>query len=154
MDCNNPCSNSQSPVHRIKHFLCNKPDCAICSTAHGPILCDETHVGDGQIYFLTQKERNIAAIVKFFHDNCLQYFMSLNNVDQYAEDLTQFSSELLIALLNYIKKCSAGWTLSIHMLSRTFPTIEQDFKATAQEYNIQEAYTQFLIDHHLDSFIV
>ena len=91
MDCNNPCSNPQCPVHRIKHFLCNKPDCAICSTAHGPILCDETHAGDGQVYLLTQRERNIASIVKFFHDNCLQYLMSLNNVDQYAQDLTQFS---------------------------------------------------------------
>ena len=154
MNCNNPCSNPQCPVHRIKHFLCNKPECVICSTAHGPILCDETHHGDGQVYLLTQRERNIASIVKFFHDNCLQYFMSLNNIDQYAQDLTPFSTELLIAVLHYIKKCSAGWTLSIHMLSRTFPTIEQDFKTTSQEYNIQEAYTQFLIDNHLDSFIV
>ena len=154
MDCNNPCSNPQCPVHRIKHFLCNKPDCGICSTAHGPILCDETHAGDGQVYLLTQRERNIASIVKFFHDNCLQYLINLNDVDQYAQGLSQFASELLIAVLHYIKKCSAGWTLSIHMLSRTFPTIEQDFKTTAQEYNIQETYTQFLIDNQLDSFIV
>ena len=155
MPCDQPCSNPQCPAHRIKHFLCNKPECDICSTENGPILCDEMITDTGKVYLITQRERDIAAIVKFFHDNCKDYFIDFSKIDQYAQNITQFPGILLVSVLFYINKDTEGWTMSIHCLSETFPAnIAQHFKTTAQDCNIQETYTQFLVEKNIDSFIV
>ena len=151
MACNDPCSNAQCPEHRIKHSVCNKPGCDICSTHNGPILCNEMHSPDGHVYLLTQREKDIASIVKFFHDKCKD---SLLDIEKISDDLTEFPSVFLLALLNYIKKCSEGWTMCIHCLSETFPiTIAHQFQKIAVDCGIYVAYSQFLVENELNSFI-
>ena len=61
-----PCSNPQCKEHHIRHPTCKKPDCSICSTKNGPILCDEMIMTTGEIIPLTQRERDIDSILRYF----------------------------------------------------------------------------------------
>ena len=148
------CNNPQCPKHHIKHLVCNKPDCDICSTKNGPILCDEMITDTGAVYKLTQRERDIAKIVQFFHDTCRDQMLHSSKLEVYGKDPEQFSWLLDIAVLHYMRKCSEGWTCQIHCLSERFPaTLAQHFKATAIEYNVLQTYTDFLKENIIDSFI-
>ena len=64
------CYNPQCPKHHVKHKLCKDPNCTICDTKDGPILCDEMITDTGHVYTLTQRERDIAKIVQFLHNKC------------------------------------------------------------------------------------
>ena len=75
-----PCSNPQCKEHHIRHPTCKKPDCSICSTKNGPILCDEMIMTTGEIIPLTQRERDIDSILRYFYTNCGQEVLDVHSL--------------------------------------------------------------------------
>ena len=116
-----PCSNPQCKEHHIRHPTCKKPDCSICSKKNGPILCDEMIMDTGEIIPLTQRERDIDNILRYFYTNCGQEVLDVHSLTHTATD--KFPC-VIIAMYHFLRKCSEGWTYNIHDMSRKYPKEE------------------------------
>ena len=53
----------------IKHSFCEHPHCDICRPNEA-ILCDELIAPDGTKIITTQREKDLAKIIKFFFHKC------------------------------------------------------------------------------------
>ena len=113
-----PCSNPQCKEHHIRHPTCKKPGCSICSTKNGPILCDEMIMTTGEIIPLTQRERDIDSILRYFYTNCGQEVLDVHSLTHTTTE--QFPC-IIIAMYHFLRKCSEGWTYNIHDMSRKYP---------------------------------
>ena len=74
------CNDPQCKKHHIRHPTCKKPECTICSTHNGPILCDEMIMDTGEIIPLTQRERDIDTILRYFYTTCSQEVLDVHSL--------------------------------------------------------------------------
>ena len=146
------CNNPQCKEHHIRHAVCNKPGCSICSTQHGPILCDEMIMDTDEIITLTQRERDIDTILRYFYTTCAQEVLDVHSLTHTVSE--QFPC-IITAMYHYLRKCSEGWTYNIHEMSRKYPKEEivvQLYQA-ALHYKITEPYKEFLKSNNLQYFL-
>ena len=145
------CNNPQCMKHHIRHPTCKKPGCSICSTQHGPILCDEMIMDTGEIIPLTQRERDIDNILKYFYTTCGQEVLDVHSL---THTVTEQFPSIVIAMYNFLRKCSEGWTYNIQDLSRKYPKEEiVKFYQAALHYKITEPYKEFLKSNNLQYFL-
>ena len=137
------CNNPQCKKHHIRHAVCNKPDCTICSTKYGPVLCDEMVMDKGEIIKLTKRERDIEKILKYFYTTCSQDLLDVHSLTETLKE--QFHS-IVIAMYHYLKKSSGGWTYNIHDMFRKYPQDEIviKFYQAALHFKVSEPYKEFL----------
>ena len=137
------CNNPQCKKHHIRHAVCNKPDCTICSTKYGPVLCDEMVMDTGEIIKLTKRERDIEKILKYFYTTCSQDLLDVHSLTETLKE--QFHS-IVIAMYHYLRKSSGGWTYNIHDMSRKYPQDEIviKFYQAALHFKVSEPYKEFL----------
>ena len=147
-----PCSNPQCKEHHIRHPTCKKPGCSICSTKNGPILCDEMIMTTGEIIPLTQRERDIDSILRYFYTNCGQEVLDVHSL---THTVTEQFPCIIIAMYHFLRKCSEGWTYNIHDMSRKYPKEEivVNLYQAALHFNITEPYKQFLKASNLQYFL-
>ena len=147
-----PCSNPQCKEHHIRHPTCKKPDCSICSTKNGPILCDEMIMDTGEIIPLTQRERDIDSILRYFYTNCGQEVLDVHGLTRTVAE--QFPC-VIIAMYHFLRKCSEGWTCNIHDMSRKYPKEEivVNLYQAALHFSITEPYRRFLKASNLQYFL-
>ena len=147
-----PCSNPQCKEHHIRHPTCKKPGCSICSTKNGPILCDEMIVTTGEIIPLTQRERDIDSILRYFYTNCGQEVLDVHSL---THTVTEQFPCIIIVMYHFLRKCSEGWTYNIHDMSRKYPKeeIAVNLYQAALHFNITEPYKQFLKASNLQYFL-
>ena len=146
------CTDPQCKKHHIKHKVCNKPDCSICSTKFGPILCDEMVLDTGEVYTLTKRERDIEKILKYFHTTCAQDLLQQKDIPLSTAD--NFPC-IILAMYHYMQKSSEGWTYNIHEMSQKYPNDEiiVTFYQAALHFNIVEPYREFLKNNNLQHFL-
>ena len=146
------CNDPQCKKHHIRHRTCKKPDCEICSTKNGPVLCDEMIMDNGEIIYLTQRERDIDTILRFLYTTCSQEVLDVHSLTHNGTE--QFSS-FVIAMCHYLRKSSEGWIYNIHEMSRKYPKEEivVKFYQAATHYKITEPYKEFLKANNLQYFL-
>ena len=146
------CTNPQCKKHHIKHQLYNKPDCTICSTKFGPILCDEMLMDNGAVFTLTKRERDIEQILKYFNTVCAQEILQAPTLPISLGD--KFPC-IILGIYHYMRKSSEGWTYNIHEMSKRYPKEEivVTFYQAALHFKIVEPYKQFLRTNNLQHFL-
>ena len=146
------CTDPQCKKHHIKHKVCNKPDCTICSTKFGPILCDEMLMDTGEVFTLTKRERDIEKILKYFHTTCAQDLLQEQHLPLSLAD--KFPC-IILGIYHYMRKSSEGWTYNIHEMSRKYPKEEivVTFYQAALHLKIAEPYKEFLKLNNLQHFL-
>ena len=95
------CNNPQCKKHHIRHPTCKKPGCSICSTQNGPILCDEMIMDTGEIIPLTQRERDIDNILRYFYTNCGQEVLDVHSL---THTVTEQFPSIVIAMYHFLEK--------------------------------------------------
>ena len=135
-----------------KHKLCEKKTCVICFTSE-PILCDEMNTTDGKKYIVTQRERDIAKIVKFFYHSCRDDILDKERL--FTLPPKSFPWYLADAIYQYYTNNTKGWTYHMHVLSLSFEKDEilGEFFRAAIYYNILDSYKHFLHTNNLTHFL-
>ena len=75
----------------------------------------------GEIIPLTQRERDIDRILRYFYTNCGQEVLDVHSLTHTTTE--QFPC-VIIAMYHFLRKCSEGWTYNIHDMSRRYPKEE------------------------------
>ena len=70
-----------------------------------PILCDEMIMDTGEIIPLTQRERDIDSILRYFYTNCGQEVLDVHSL---THTVTEQFPSIIIAMYHFLRKCSEG----------------------------------------------
>ena len=106
----------------------------------------------GEIIPLTQRQRDIDSILRYFYTNCGQEVLDVHSLTHTTTE--QFPC-VIIAMYHFLRKCSEGWTYNIHDMSRKYPKEEivVNLYKAALHFNITEPYKEFLKASNLQYFL-
>ena len=132
--------------------MCEIPICYFCGNFESPFLLNEINMMDGRQFRTTQREKDIASIIKFFYINCKQTILNtykqltLDNNDSFIWDFGDTIS-------TQVTKNTITFTYYIHNLSSKWYNIDSEFYKAAQKYQVLGQYRNFLTMHRLTHFV-
>ena len=100
----------------------------------------------GEIIPLTQRERDIDSILRYFYTNCGQEVLDVHSI---THTVTEQFPCIIIAMYHFLRKCSEGWTYNIHDMSRKYP--KEEIVVNLYQAALHFTYNRALVnyDNHI-----
>ena len=136
----------------IKHLFCEHPHCPICRQNEA-ILCDELISPDGTKIITTQREKDLAKIIKFFFHTCKSDILDKEKLYTLPVDASPW---FLADLVYYFDRVNTkAWSYYIHNFSQIYEgeEIVVELNTLALYYKVKDSYINFLKDNNLHHFI-
>ena len=136
----------------IKHPFCEHPQCAIRKLQEA-ILCDEHIAPDGTKIITTQREKDLAKIIKFFFHKCKTDILDKEKSYMLPVDTSPW---FLADPVYYFDRVNTrAWSYYIHSFSQIYEgeEIVVELKKLALYYKVKDSYIKFLKDNNLHYFI-